>query len=336
MYKKVSRRSAFLVTFWLVSWCVMAQGAFLKVSIDSSMLLIGEQSLFHVSLTSPKDAQVELPFWADTLVTGIEIVERKAADTTFTREGLMQLTQDYLVTSFDSGLYYMPPFKAVCNGDTILSNPLALKVVTIPIDSASIDMMRDIKEVMNPPFVWKDYMIWIYILLLLVLLGAVGYYGWKHAKFARKATLDDEPAVWLPPHIEALQHLDRIKEEKMWQHGLEKEYFTALVETLKVYIARRYEVDAVEMTSDEVLTALVQKQCEKGAMKYVKQLFSLADLVKFAKFKPLPDENDISLSNAYHFVEETKQEETTEGSEGDPATDLATSPQEVADKKKAE
>lgn len=312
MWHKACRKVASLWMVCIVSLSAVAQQASFKVAIDSSMLLIGEQSALHLSLTAPKESRLLLPVFADTLVTGIEIVERSAVDTLITKEGLMQLTQNYLITSFDSGLYYMQPFRAVYNDDTIYSNPLALKVLTIPIDSASIDMMRDIKEVMNPPFVWKDYLYVLYVLLLLLLVTAALYYGRKYWKSKGGVADESAPVVLLPPHVEALQGLDQIKERKLWQQGLDKEYYTAVTDVLRVYIKRRYEIDAIEMTSDEILKGLAREKCEKTSIKYLKQLLGLADLVKFAKFKPLPDENDLSMTNACLFVEATKQVEETE------------------------
>ena len=115
----------------------------------------------------------------------------------------------------------------------------------------------------------------------------------------------------LPPYEQAIKELDEIKTRKLWQQGLNKEYYTALTETLRRYIVERFGVNAMEMTSGEILDTLQNKEEVHPVFDKLKQILSLSDFVKFAKVHPLPDENDLSISNAYSFVEETKPEETT-------------------------
>ena len=94
---------------------------------------------------------------------------------------------------------------------------------------------------------------------------------------------------------------------KLWQQGLNKEYYTALTETVRKYIVDRFGVNAMEMTSAEILDMLSKEEIVVPVYDRLKQILLLADYVKFAKIHPLPDENDLSLTNAYLFVNETKQ-----------------------------
>jgi len=284
-----------------------AQNTF-TAKLDSSLLLIGEQTCLHLSLTSDQKHPALLPVLSDTIMQGIEIVDIKKPDTVGLDNDRIQINQDYLVTSFDSGLYYIPPFIAVEQLDTVLSNSLMLKVFTVPVDSASVDKLKDIKAVLKPKFVWSDYAYILYIILAIVALAIVGYYLRKYLK-KKKETVVIPPELLLPPDVAALQALDRIKQEKLWQQGREKEYYTQLTDALRNYIDRRFEIAAPEMTSSEIIISLTAVKCEKTSVSHLKQIFVLADLVKFAKFKPFADENDLSLSKAYTFVNETKEVE---------------------------
>ena len=118
-----------------------------------------------------------------------------------------------------------------------------------------------------------------------------------------------KPVVIEPPHVIALHALDHVKVEKLWQQGKEKEYFTEVTDILRKYIENRFGVNAFEMTSDEILNIVNNFMIADSSTDSLKQVLKLADLVKFAKYKPFPDENDLSLVNAYLFVNQTKKEE---------------------------
>ena len=112
----------------------------------------------------------------------------------------------------------------------------------------------------------------------------------------------------LPPHQLAMQEIERIKSEKVWQKGLSKEYYTELTDVLRVYIKGRFGFNAQEMTSTEIIDKLLEIN-DKDAIRDLMELFRTADLVKFAKHTPLMNENDANLVNAIDFINDTKEKE---------------------------
>ena len=116
----------------------------------------------------------------------------------------------------------------------------------------------------------------------------------------------------MPPYEQAIQELDTIKQQKLWQKGRSKEYYTEITDTLRRYVAERFGISAMEMTSGEILDLLRKEPEAKPVYDNLKQIMNLADFVKFAKMNPLPDEKDLSMSNAYAFVNQTKVEEQPE------------------------
>jgi Fe-S cluster assembly scaffold protein SufB len=131
-------------------------------------------------------------------------------------------------------------------------------------------------------------------------------------KYLKKMPVLDskEMKLLLPPYVVALSELDKIKQDKPWQQGRSKEYHTDLTDILREYIERVYNVNSMEMTSEEILENLRHLRFEqKTAYLELKQILQLADLVKFAKWNATPDEHELSLSNAYLFVNQTKVEE---------------------------
>ena len=284
-----------------------AQQTLIDVKIDSAAILIGEQTKLHLTLTTDKDKQVQVLIPADTLMRGVEVLERSKPDTTWIENDRMLVKQDVLITSFDSSLYLLPPVLAIDGRDTILSNQVALKVSTVPVNIDKPEEFADIKDVWKPPFVWSDYYPWIIGILAVLLLMALAYYIVKRIRERKSLIPFAQPEKpKLPPYEQAIKELDEIKQSKLWQQGKEKEYFTSITDTLRRYLVDRFGINAMEKTSAEILDSVKGIDEIVPAFEKLEQVLKLADFVKFAKFRPLPDENDLSLVNAYFFVNQTK------------------------------
>jgi hypothetical protein len=298
-----------LVAFlWISAFSVSAQPIVVKATIDSTHILIGEQTKIHLEIAANKEQALQIPVISDTLMTNVEVLEISKIDTIDIGNNRIQLKYDYLVTAFDSALYLLPPFQVISGIDTAYSNELALKVSTLPVDVES-KQFYDIKEIIKPKFVLMDYLpIILYVLLGLVLAAAIAYIIYR---IVNKKSLipfkKEEP--YIPPHIRAILALDAIKVQKLWQQGRMKEYHSEITDTLRKYIESRFEVGAMEMTSGEILEKLRGYSDADISYDNLKQILLLADFVKFAKYNPLPDENELSLMNAYLFVNNTKKEE---------------------------
>ena len=284
-----------------------AQQTLIDVTIDSAAILIGEQTKLHLTVTADKDRPVQLLLPADTLMRGVEVLDISRPDSSLIENDRLVIKQDLLITSFDSSLYLLPPLKVIDGPDTISSNQVALKVSTIPVNADKPDEFNDIKAVWKPPFVWADYYPIIYGVLLGLFLLCVIIYIIKRLRNRKSLLPFADPEVpKLPPYEQAIKELDELKGQKLWQQGLNKEYYTSLTETLRRYIDERFGVNAMELTSTEILDLLRGVPEVKSVYDKLQQILQLADFVKFAKIHPLPNENDLSLVNAYLFVNATK------------------------------
>lgn len=309
-----------------IQFSVVAQRSTAKATVQPYEIAIGQQATISLEVIAPKGRQVIMPVFADTLVSGVEVLAMPKPDTIYAHE-VMTITQKYIVTSFDSALYHIPYIPVIDGKDTIESNGFGLKVVSPNLSEATLNYLEqlntqqtdsiefdklgvyDIKAIQKPPFVWQDYIIYIVItLLVLLLLAAIGIGIYMYLQKKKKGYYF-KPVVIEPPHVIALHALDHVKVEKLWQQGKEKEYFTEVTDILRKYIEDRFGVSAFEMTSDEILNIVNNFMIAESSADSLKQVLKLADLVKFAKYKPFPDENDLSLANAYLFVNQTKKEE---------------------------
>lgn len=305
--------------FFLLSVCFSVYGNQVSVSakIDSSSILIGEQASIRLEVVQDAKSKVQFPMLADSLVSGLEVVSVSKIDTADLEAGMKRMTQDIVVTSFDSALFYIPPFQFFVNGkDSMETSPLSLKVSTLQVDTTKQDLY-DIKPIYSAPINWKE--IAFYVLIGLLIIAIICVIVWYVRKRKNKAI---EEAEILPvvenPYEHAMQELNRIKDEKIWQQGRVKEFYTDVTTVLRFYLKYRFHIEAMEMTSDEILDAMEDvANFENGeAKENLKQILRLADLVKFAKWTPSFNEHDMMLSNAFNFVNITKEiiEQTEENS----------------------
>jgi hypothetical protein len=225
-------------------------------------------------------------------------------------DGHLLITQRYVVTAFEDSLLYIPPFPFVVDGDTVWSKSLSLKVVQpFQIDTAA-NTIADIKPVFNAKFDWMGLLkLILLVLFIIAILAAVYIFVRKYIQnkpvFEPKTV---EPEI--PAYVVALEKLDKIKQEKAWQQGRSKEYHTELTDIVREYVERTFSIRGMEMTSEEILDHLNHLRFEqKSAYGSLQQILRLADLVKFAKWNATPDEHELSLLNAYLFVNQTKVEE---------------------------
>lgn len=285
-----------------------AQQTLVDVRIDSAAILIGEQTVLHLTVTTDKDKEVRLAIPRDTLMAGVEVLAIPKADSTLIDNDRLVIKQDLLVTSFDSSLYLLPPFMVIDGADTVYSNQVALKVSTVPVNVDKPEEFYDIKDVWKPAFVLADYYPWIFgVLLALFLICVIGYIV-QRIRNKKPIIPFRKPEPKLPPHEQAIKELDEIKQQKLWQQGRNKEYYTMITDTLRRYLVERFGINAMEMTSGEILDVIRKQQEATSVYESLKQIMQLSDFVKFAKMNPLPDENDLSLMNAYLFINQTKVE----------------------------
>ena len=298
-----------------------AQGSVvMRAKLDSTILLMGKQTALHLEVAQDKDAVGHLvQEMAPTLTDGVEVIDRPTPDTTDLGNNRIQINRDLIIQSFDSGVYVIPPFEYVVGRDTFRCSHLTLKVLAVNVDSMTT--VHDFKPVEGVPFKIVDMLPdfianywWLYLaFLLLVAIALFVYFKW--IKNGRLPLIPQKKE--LPPFEEAMQRLDGLKERKLWQSGQEKVYYTELTDILRRYISRRFGVNAEEMTSGEIISALRKEEASREVNDKLTSILELADFVKFAKMRPLSDENETAFQRAVQYVEGTKPapepEETPDG-----------------------
>lgn len=306
----------YIVLFVLLSGSIhslKAQQITVKASIDSTHVLIGDQLRLLLEIEKPKDLNVQFPQVPDTFSSKIEVVNRSKVDTVKLDDNTrIKLMQSFLITSFDSGMHQIPPFYfKLKNGqvlDSAATRELAFQVHGMKIDTTKGPV--DIKVPYSAPMTLKEIIPYI---LGIILIAAIIFFIFYYIKWKKKNvplfTRPEKPAE--PAHIIALRELDRIKVQKLWQQEKIKQYYSEVSDTIRIYIQNRFGIQALEQTSAETIGVFKFRRdlVDSNSLDQLQHILSLADLVKFAKYSPLPDDNNQTLMNAYFFVNQTKKAE---------------------------
>jgi len=288
---------------------------------DTNVIRIGDQVNLRLSLQLPKNYQFEWPFFGDTLTKALEIVKKSKVDTTRLENGGLNINQVLTLQVFDSGYYVIPPvrfnYKAAGSSsqDFVETEPHLLNVFTVAVDTTQA--IRGIKGPIEAPYTFAELLPWILLLLGLALgTGLVLYFLNQRKK--NRPVFAPRAKVKLPPHEIALQALEELKNEKLWQKGLIKEYYTRLTDILREYIEVRFNIRAIELTTWEILQSFKNSTISRNDKEMLSEILELADLVKFAKALPVPSENDKSMTDSVVFVNNTTIKKSTDSVENQP------------------
>jgi hypothetical protein len=310
---KLRIKILFVFALLFAAATVNAQQIKATARLDSTNILIGDQIKYFLEIDFPKNATVEFPQITDSLMSLIEVLGKSKIDTIdLDDKAFQKQIRSFTITSFDSGSYQIAPqwFKININGniDSVPTNGVTLNVQTMLIDTTR--GLTDIKMPYEAPITLKEVTPYILGIILIAAIVFLVIYSIKRRK-------KNKPFFALPekpkeaPHIIALRELDRIKNEKIWQKDKTKQYYSEVTDVLRNYIEERFEIRAMEETTDEILSNFRYRKdlLSEKSFTNLSQILSLADLVKFAKYKTLPDDDNLTLVNSYFFVNDTKKEE---------------------------
>lgn len=280
-----------------------------QVKVESSLsaveILVGQQVELNVSATTPQNAQVEFPK-EGLIPMGVEFLGAIEKEPEMVEDGKVRHSRSYVLTSFEDTLYYLPPLTVKVDGKDYQTNKLALKVLTVDVDTTNYEKYYGPKDVQDNPMLWSgewSQPFW-FSFIVVILIAITGYLYLRYR--------DNKPVIAririvkrILPHQKAMKAIEEIKAEKMMMAEDPKDYYTKLTDTLRRYIEERYGFNAMEMTSSEIIDRLMSTDDPKS-LEELKQLFNTADLVKFAKYSTLINENDANLVNAVEFINQTK------------------------------
>jgi len=289
-----------------------AQNITVEAKLDQSTIRIGDQTNLRLVVHQPAKEKVNFPKLVDSISGKVQIVNSKL-DTVFDKNDHNQatVTQSYTLTSFDQGSYTIPSYAIGSSAGVLKTNELTLMVQTVQVDTTKA--IYDIKQPLAVSYTFFDWLKdhWIWVVLGLAVVAGIVYLVW----YLRKRPKVEKPVVEIkpdvPPHAIAINKLQQLRDKKLWQQGGVKEYHSELSDILREYLEKRYVIKTHERTTDEIFAALKYMDIANDYRTKLTQVLILADLVKFAKEKPLPVDNELSMENALTFVLKTQEAPAT-------------------------
>lgn len=292
----------------LFAACIIlpAQDAGRRSRLDRDSILIGDQVVWSVPVTVNEGQTAAFFPPEEPVAPGIETIIPFHIDTISAKKGKLSMEGRMVVTSFDSGSFHMPPLAVVMmekgHADTLVFEGPVLEVNTIPVDTATFQPY-DIKGQITYPVTFREVFPWV---LLVFAFAAIVWFVVRYIVnrrnnkdfFGRSRQVD-------PPHVVALRDLEKIRGQKLWQNNRQKQFYTAVTDVLRQYMAGRYDFPAMEQTTAEIMDSLKDRDIDPRLMDEVKDLLSTADYVKFAKHSASDLENENAIPTAVRFVNST-------------------------------
>ena len=288
--------------------------------VDSTNLLMGLTTRLTVSVEKPADGvKIVFPLldkgkdrqFIGLLNDTIELSQVKV-DTAL-NQGKEFVNYNFVLQAFDSGKYILPPFELILGNDTAYSNSVNLNVIPVKVKADDqIDPFSDVAEPFEITLAdgenkeksfWDKLLDYWWLIALIILFIGVIIYGYVRYRKTGSILPVKRP---IPPFEAAMQAMNKLKEKKLWENGKEKEYFTSLTDILRVYLHKQYHINAMEMTSRQILKAMKKDGVLRQYRDLVRPVLSLSELVKFARQKPVADENVEVFDKVMQFLIQTR------------------------------
>lgn len=325
-----TRATAIIAGAMMAMSASAASSVTVQASADSTVMLMGDLNHLRVTVDMPASSHAELIDFP-ILPTGTEYIDYKGVDvvasdsSSVIADSRRRIQFDFTIQAFDPGTVTLPPFAVLeaPGADTAFSNVVTFKV--LPVDVDSLQTINPLAPIASANSRWYDYIPnWIFWALgaILVLAGALIAFRFlrKH-----KEEIFEQKKVRIPPYDLAKMRLSKLKDRHLPENGHEKEYYTELVDILREYLQGRFGIFAMEMTSSQIIRALRSNPETRLSAPQMQEVLAIADFVKFAKVRPLPDDNIKSYARAMEFVDSTKPAPEPENPEqpenGAPAAD---------------
>lgn len=289
--------------FYLIPYYSIAQTA--TASTKEKEYVIGDWIPVDLFVSAASKSRVVFPELKDSISTVIEIANFTGIDT-IKKSGQYEYHQLVNLIAFDTGQIWLPQFQFLVdnsgNLDTIVSEAILVHVAGVKIDTTQ--EIKEIKAPLKIPLTFKEIL--PYLIGLLALACLAGIITWLYIKRKKKNVPLDEKYL-LPPHVWALKELDKLQQDKLWQAGEIKHYYSRLTDIARTYIELRYKVPAMEQTTEELMKSMHKGIVKQTLKKELNEILVLSDFVKFAKAQPDFMENEQALKVIKDFINKTKQ-----------------------------
>jgi hypothetical protein len=287
-----------------------AQSIQAEARLDRTSMPIGDQTILHIIAHVPAKSSVIFPDLHDSLGTKVPIVNSLRPDTVIDKNnpGQETITHNYTITSFDTGVYVIPQYKIRTKTDSAQTGTITFQITSVKVDTTKT--FYDIKRPFDVRYNLLEWLKdnWPFIVIpLVVILLIVALMSYQKRRPIKQLVAVKKAEPILPDDTIALNKLYKLRDKKLWQQEQVKQYHSELSDVMREYLEKRYNIHTFEKTTDEIFAALKYMDIPQESRNKLSRILVLADLVKFAKEKPLPEDNELSLEYAVNFIMQTRQ-----------------------------
>lgn len=305
----------FFIALFFSLTIINAQSIRVSATTDSTKYQVGDYIKYQLELRYDKNVKIKLPPVKDS-VKVLTFIQELPVDSSEADSKIVK-KYTYIFSKYDSSQATIPSLQiAYTVGSDTTKRFLATNPVTINVTTLLVDTQNDIKDVKGPMSLPLDWLLIIAVVLLIAGLLVAAYFFYRYYKRKHGKKENAQPEIVIPFYEVALTKLHELEEKKLWQNGSVKQYHSEVTEIVRQYFEDRFNFHALEMTSAEILGVLSFIEDGKQVITIADKFFSNADLVKFAKFEPMPNVNDEMMRQACEIVNKTipapPQPETSE------------------------
>lgn len=306
-------RKIFLYVFVFISISlnILAQSLTVQAETDTTDYLVGDYIHYELILTYGSNYRVKVPPLKDKLGS-LELISEAPVEKSENDSRITEIHQ-YVLAGYDSSSINIPPVKveySIGNSNNVQS--LESNAVHINIHTLKVNPSTGIKDVKKPLRIALSWIFYLILGLVILLIILAAYYFYNKYKRKNEGEVEVVKTVQLSPGKVALKALDELNGKKLWQKGNVKEFHSEITGIIRKYFEDRYNFPALEMTSGEIMQVLDRVMDNQQLIDITREFLSNADLVKFAKFVPMPSVNEEMMKEAYKIVSRTKIPEREE------------------------
>ncbi|MFA3782431.1 hypothetical protein ABRY23_05130 [Melioribacteraceae bacterium 4301-Me] len=293
-----------LLLLLFYSYIVSAQSIRVSAYSDTSNYNVGDYINYHIDIVRGKNVKIFVPNFVDSL-KGVDFIEQKP---TYSEESNNQIVEKYVFvfSKYDSGKVTIPPIKIFyTEGSDTSKKYLVTNSVSFIVHTLPVKQNEDIKDVKAPLKIKLNILLIVTLIIVLLLLLAALFFGYRYYRKRKLSRATATSVVSVPPHEIAISALRSLEDRKLWQQGLIKEYHSEITEIIRRYFEARFGILAMEQPSSELLAELSKIKEAEVIYNKTKEFLTNADMVKFAKFQPMPSINEEMMKQAYEIVKNT-------------------------------
>lgn len=283
-----------------------AQDIQAEAQLGKFSIPIGDQTILRISAHMPVKTDITFPQVVDS-IGKVKIVKAAKPDTAFDKDNknLETITHTYTITCFDTGVYVLPQFTLHTKTGDIKTGTVTLQVTSVKVDTTKA--FYDIKQPLAVSYTFWDWLKdhWLVVLIVLAAIVITAGIVYLYKNRPKQLPIINAAPIILADDVIAINKLNALRDKKLWQQNEVKLYYIELTDILREYLEKRYRITAHEQTTDEIFESLIRKDLPSESRNTLRQILTLADLVKFAKEKPSAIDNEQSMENAINFIVQT-------------------------------